>query len=291
MRFSKTELKALEQIGNGNKQVSTIAKVLKKSKSQMYRICEKLSEKGIVTIARGVIDPTKKTHVSLLLQIITEFPNLANRFSGTGLKIYMSILEPKTVAEIEKETKLHRTTIFKELCKGRNISLAYPEGRTYKINEKLWQKAKEFLKELKKYEELIDSRVPPSAIIYFKNEEEIIFSTREDLDATLTAFSVYEKYGIKLYNITQYFYLPKKELNKEEIFLHSVYVAEKDLHFWSLMYVALFYAKYRKKLSYIKHPIVENFDKIFDGQKIPGYPPLKEIQEKLEIYDIKLLDS
>ncbi len=288
MWFSKTELEVVSLMGNENKKVSEIAKALNISSSQVYRVGTKLKQKGIVSLRKGMLRPEMKTHVNMLLRIMSYTKNLATPLSGTGLKVYVALLEPKTVKEVEKETGLHKTTIAKKIREGRKISLLLMQDKKYRVNEKVWQNVRDCLMALKKYEESVDTRVPVNSTIYFKNEKEIVFSNKEELDAEETAFSVYEKYGIKLYNITYYFYLPKKELNKEDVFMHSLYVAEKDLDFRSLMYAALFYAKYRNELSGIKHQILNNFNKIFDGQKIPGYPPLKEIQEKLEIYDIKL---
>ena len=56
----------------------------------------------------------------------------------------------------------------------------------------------DFLEELKKYEDTTDERIPVSSIIYYKKDEEIVFSNKEELDAAKTAFSAYEEYGISI---------------------------------------------------------------------------------------------
>ena len=58
------------------------------------------------------------------------------------------------------------------------MSLLIIKKNTYKINESIWSDAKEFFIELKKYEGSIDNRVPVTSTIYFKNEEEILFSNK-----------------------------------------------------------------------------------------------------------------
>jgi hypothetical protein len=156
------------------------------------------------------------------------------------------------------------------------------------LNEKIWLDAKECLTEIKIYEKFIDSRVPINSEIYFKNNEEIIFSNKEIVDATQTAFSAYGEFGIKLLLITNYYHLPKKRLTREEVFKHSLYVVEKSMDTRELIFVALFYAKYHKELQHIKHLILDNLNKIFKGEKIPTYPTLQEIRDRAKIYHIKV---
>lgn len=287
MIFTQTELLVISELGQGNRRVSEIANALKISQSQVYRISQKLSDKGIVSLSEGTLQPEMRTHVTMLLNLLSRAPNLSVPLSGTGLRIYILLLEPKTTREIEKETGLHKTTVLQKIRQGRKMSLLLIENKTYRINEKVWPDAKECLTEIKRYDNSIDRRVPVSSVIYFKNEEEIVFSTKEDIDAEKTAFSAYEKFGIKLLLITNYYYLPKKHLTKEEVFRHSIYVAEKNQEIRYIIFVALFLAKY-KELSRMKHHIIENLNKVFSGEKIPGYPSLAEIKDRADIYNIEV---
>lgn len=286
MMFSKTELAMISQLGNGNKEVAGLAKALKISASQVYRIAQKLSQKGFLNLKEGILQPEMKTHVNMLLNILSGAVNLSSPLSGAGLEVYLSLLEPKTLKEVEKETGLHKTTVLKKINQGRKMSLLIVKDKTYEVNEKIWPDVREYLLELKKYEESVDSRVPVNSIIYFKNKEGIVFSIKEDFEAEKTAFSAYQKYGIKLLLITNYYYLPKRNLTKKEVFMHSIYVMEKSQDTRNLIFAALFLAKYKKELSGIKHPIVENLSKVFLGEKIPRYPSLAEIKARAGIYNI-----
>lgn len=288
MMFSKTELNMLSELGNGNKYMSEIAKSLKISASQSYRIAQKLIQKGIISLKKSILLPEMKTHVNLLLKMLSDAPNLIIPLSGTGLQIYLAVLEPKTIREIEKETGLHKTTALKKINQGRRMSLLIIKDRTFKVNEKLWPGVKEYLLELKKYEESVDMRVPVNSIIYFKNDYEIVFSNKEISDAEKTAFSAYERYGIKLLLITNYYYLPKKRLTKVEVFMHSLYVAEKSKDIRHLIFAALFMAKYRKQVAKITHQIADNLTKVLSGENIPGYPTLAEIKDRAGVYNIEV---
>ncbi|PIU30062.1 hypothetical protein COT07_02680 [Candidatus Woesearchaeota archaeon CG07_land_8_20_14_0_80_44_23] len=288
MRFSKTELGILKQVAEGNRRVKEIAKVLNKSKFQIYRSGQKLIEKGFVDLSDGFYEPIKSTPSTLLVQLLGEFPSAIEPLSDSGINILKCLFDAKTIKEIMQESGIKRTQVFKKIKQARGISLVRKIDEHYKLNEKIWSKAIEFLKELKKYEETNDQRVPGNSTIYFKNDDEIVFSNKETINATLTAFSAYKDYGIKLLLLKNYYYLPKKKLSMKEIFMHSLYAAKKEMAFQNLVFVALFYAKYKNELSGIKHVILENIDRSFEGKHIPGYPTLQEIKDRAEVYDIKI---
>lgn len=288
MRLSKTELKALEQIARGNKSIKGIAIAIKKSKVQIYRAVKQLAEKEFIQCSNGACKPERITHVTLLLQLLFKYPNIIKLLSNSGIDIFIAIIDQKTISEIMQETKLKRTIIFEKLKQAKQISLVTKQNKKYCLNEKIWPNAREFFIELKKYEEATDRRVPANSTIYYKNEKEIIFSTQEEVDAAVTGFSAYKEYGINILTPTIDYYLPKKKLTKEEVFMHSLHIAEKSKSIRNLTYVALFYLKFRKRLSMIKHKIIDNINSILKGQDIPGYPALNEIKEKAELYDIKL---
>ncbi|MBU4502250.1 MAG: hypothetical protein KKA79_06645, partial [Nanoarchaeota archaeon] len=65
-------------------------------------------------------------------------------------------------------------------------------------------------------------------------------------------------------------------------------ITEKEKTIRHLTYATLFYAKFKKDLSSIKHPLLEKIKITLKGKKIPEYPKLEELKEKAEMYDIKL---
>jgi len=285
MNLSSTELKVIEQIAKNNKSINLIAKFIKKSNKQVYRAVKKLKEIGFID---NSLEPIKSVHNNLLQQLILEYPSLISPLSNSGINIFASILEPKTIKEIIQKTGLKKGIIYKKFRIVKNISLVTKKNNKYALNEKIWPKLKDFFLELNKYEEIIDKRIPASSIIYFKNEKEIIFSNKEELNAALTAFSKYNQYNLKLLLPVYYYYLPNKELTKKEIFQHSLYIAEKEKSIRNLIYIALFYIKFKKELSKIKHEIINNINIILKGKSLLNYPTLKEIKEKAQIYDIRL---
>jgi predicted transcriptional regulator len=288
MKFSDTELQILRELALGKKDISELAKTLEKSEDQIYRSINNLIDKRFVSRSNRLLEPMKTIHTNLLLQLLSDYPNIITPLSNSGIKIYTALLGPKSVHELVEETGYNRAMIFRKLNLAINISMINKKNNKYALNKNLWSKLIEFLEALKKYEEMTDKRVPSNSIIYYKDNKEIIFSIKEEFDATPTGFSEYGKYSIKILLLTNYYYLPKKQLTKKQIFEHSLKITEKDRSIRNLIFIALFYLKYKNELSIIKHEIIESINLISEGNVIPGYPTLEEIKQRAEIYDIRL---
>ena len=285
MELSKGELLILEQIAKGNTSLKSIALALNKSEKQIYVYVKSLADKDFVLLLNGDIGPKRLVHVSLLLQILSKIPNLIPMLSGTGIPILMAMLKPVSIDHISRETGYKKTAIYEKLREANKRSLLKKNNSTFEINDKMWLELKEFLEETKKYESKTDERIPTSAIIYYKKDNEILFSSKENIDAVKTAFSSYDEYGIELITATNYYYLPRKRLTKDEILLHSIYIAEKENDVRDLIFIALFYAKFKNDIK-IDHKILTNLSLVSLGKNIKGYPSYQEIKDRAEVYNI-----
>jgi predicted transcriptional regulator len=289
MRFSQTDLKILEQLANGTKHIKHIAVAINKSDKQIYRSCQKLKNIDFISLTKGKIEPRKSTHITLLLQLLATYQNIIQHISGSGLQILIALVKPKTVEQIMMETGLKKSVIYDKIKQDINVSIVIQDkSHKYVINEKIWKNLKDFLEEYKKYEETTDIRVPANSTIYFKNDREIIFSNKGDQDAVLTGFSSYSNYGLKLLLPTNFYYLPKKTLSVQEIFLHSLYIIGKEKDSRYFMYASLFYLKFKHDFSTILHPTLKKIVRILNGKNIGEYPTLEELKEKAELYDITI---
>ena len=287
MELSKSEIVLLEQITNGNKAVKTLATALNKSGNQIYLTASKLAEKGFIRRLNGTLEPERTTHIALLLQIMTKMPNLAPVLADSGILILTTMLRPVTIPEIIDKTGLKRTAVYHKIWQAKRRNMVKKRGSTYELNERIWHRLREFLEELKRYETVIDERIPVGSIIHHKNDNEIVFSSREELDASKTAFSAYEEYGIEILTVTNYYYLPKKKLTKQDVLIHSLYLVDKEKSIRSLIFIALFYAKFKDELK-IKDPVLMNISAVLAGGEIEGYPKYPEIKDRAEVYGIEM---
>lgn len=287
MELTKAEILLLEQIAKGNKEVKSLALALNVKTRRIYTIIHNLEKKSFVEKFEKAVKPKEALHIKMLLELLVTYPNLNPAISESGIPILTALLKVSTIDEISQETGFKKTTIYSKLTEARKRSIVKKTKNRYKLNEKIWNKLIEFLVELNKYESMIDKRIPIGATIYYKKNEEIIFSSKEKIDAKKTAFSAYENYGIKILTIKNYYYLPKKELTKEDILKHSLLIAEKEKDISKLIFIALFYAKFKHELKN-KHEILVNINAVLAKGKINGYPSYQEIKERAELYDIKL---
>ena len=287
MKISKPEILLLEKMAKGNKTVKELAEALRKSEKQIYVTARKLAEKGFIRRLNGILEPERTVYIALLLQMMTKMPNLAPILSDSGIQILTATLKPVTIQEIIDETGLKRIAVYDKIWEAKRRSMVKKRGSTYELNERIWPEMKEFLEELKRYEATIDKRIPVSSIIYKKNDDEIVFSSREELDASKTAFSAYEEYGIKLLTATEYYYMPKRKLTKQDVLVHSLNVFEKDKDIRTLILVGLFYAKFKEEFR-IKDPVLMNLSAVLAGGEIKGYPKYQEIKDRAEVYGIEM---
>lgn len=286
MRFSKTELELLSKLSICES-VKDIAEALQLSRSQIYRNIAKLQEKEFLRLDNNEVRLEKKTHVVMLANLLSDAEKLAIPLSETGLHIYTELSTPKTLDQLIEKTGLHKTTILKKINQGRKMSLLIKDDRTYRINEKIWPKLIESLESYKEYQKSIDERIPIDSVIYYKTGTEIIFSNKKSMEATSTAFSAYERYGIKVKNLTNYYYLPIRKLSEKDILNHSLKIIETENTIQKKILTALFYLKYKNRFTGIKHPILENIKSVLKGKKIKNYPSKKEILDKAEVYNVK----
>jgi predicted transcriptional regulator len=289
MQLSQIELKTLEQIAQGNNIIKEIARNLNRDKSRLYRIKQELIGKDILRFSNGKLEPKRLTYIVILLQLLSKYPNLVSLLSGSGIPILTALLEFNTIKEIEENTDFEKSIIYRKIKQAILISVVIQtHKKTYALNKKIWNDLIRFLEELKKYDETTDPRIPINSTIYYKANEEIIFSNKSELKAELTGFSAYSQFGIKLLLPTNYYYLPKKPLSKKEIFTHSLYITQKETDIRNLTFIGLFYRKYRGELQKIRHPILDKIKLVLNGKNIEGYPTLEELKDKAEIYDIRL---
>lgn len=285
MHLSKTEILLLEQVAKGNKLVKSIALALKVKERRVYAIITNLVEKGFIRRINGDIEPEDTLHVKLFLQVLIDYPNVASVLSNSGLPILISLLKSLNIDEISDETGFKKTVIYTKISEARKRSILIKTHLSYRLNDKIWSKLIEFLTELNKYESITDTRIPASATVYYKKNKEIIFASKEETDAEKTAFSAYEKYGIKLLTVKNYYYLPKKTLTKEEILRHSLYIVEKEKNIRNLIFIALFYAKFKSEFK-IKQEILMNISAVLAKGTVKGYPSYQEIKDRAEVYGI-----
>ena len=159
------------------------------------------------------------------------------------------------------------------------------QGKAYlfSFNYIVWPELKDFVTSLQEYQVL--RLIPREALLIKNYGNSVLFKSLRLQDATFTSFSAYEDYGIELGLRDYYYTMPKRELSIQEVFIHSLDSAGE---FTQKLFCVLFYLKNRDKLQAIDHPMMKELKAVLQGEKIKGYPTLEDIEDRTDLYDIKL---
>ncbi len=278
------ELQLLQQLGEGRRTIAELAEALQKSPKQGQRIASALQQKGFLQQQRGRITLLRTPLLNLLLRLLATYPPLVDVLGNSGFPVLASLLEPKAVEEIILETGLRKSIIYQKLQAAERLNIVKIARKQYSINMAIWPDLAELLREYALWSATVDERLPADAMIYHKTKEQIIFSTREQLDLPKTAFSAYGQQGIPLFLPRNYYLFPSGTITRRDILQHSLYVVMKEKTIYHLLYLAIFYIKFKKTLIRFRHPLLESITQILQGKSLPGFPSLREIKEKMEVY-------
>jgi len=194
---------------------------------------------------------------------------------------------PKSLEALALETGIPGDTLYGYL-KGFlwvGIVSRSRQGKAYlfSFNYIVWPELKDFVTLLQEYQVL---RLVPREGLLIKNYgTSVLFKSLRPQDATFTSFSAYEDYGILLGLRDYYYTLPKRDLSIQEIFIHSLDSAWESSQ---KLFCVLFYLKNRDKLKAIDHPMMKDLKAVLQGERIRGYPTLEDIEDRTDLYDIKL---
>ncbi|MDD4251333.1 MAG: hypothetical protein PHX27_04045 [Candidatus ainarchaeum sp.] len=275
--FTKSEFEAL-RLFDDFENIDDLAKILKKSKSQAYRILQKLNKKNILDKGKLANLP----YLKKLVLLIRKNKKLVDLFSDSGLPILLQLLSSKKVSKVASILDLGEQTVYKTIFGARQIGLVITDGKKYMVNEENWFEGKELLSSLFEQEMSFDKRVPNNSIIYYKSESEIVFSTDEEVNASKTAFSAFDKGKVKFFPVTNYYVLPIQRLSVQKIYEHSVEVIKKDWDYRLLIILGIFVLRNGIRSDLIS----KNLFKVFAGVNVKGYPSTNDLNEKAKEYGI-----
>lgn len=291
INYSRSELHLLSEYSRGTDGIKDLSVKLKISITQTYRVIESLRKKNVVVLKNGKIVNENRTHIILLLNILRNSEDAYIPLSDRGMEIMMMMKEPVTMREIACGTGLNVSTVSRKIRQMSGLSMIVRDGMKYSLNYKVWNELSDLFSETEKYERNVDPRVPNGCEIYHSDERLAMFSSVSDVPFTKTAFSVFDKFGIKMYLAINYYTTENTDITVDKAFLHSLWVISK-YNDWKLKTMSLiFYVKNKKRLQNIRHPIKDEMDAIISGKEVKGWVPVKEMQERADMYGVKIIDN
>lgn len=290
MHLKENEVRALILITRSLEPVhpSGLQKELGLLKGSVSRIITSLQDIGLVERAAGEIllantpsaDAFKRLYYSHRASPLPEI------LSGRRVELLARLdRSPKGLETLAEETGISSDTVYYYLQGFLRLGIIsrFKEGKAYlySFNYILWQDLKDFITALLEYQVLL--LVPRSALLIKSYEDNVLFKSLRQQDATPTSFSAYKDYGILLGLRDHYYTGPSRELSIQEVFIHSLDSAED---YRQRLFCILFYLKNRDELKDVSHPMMKSIRAALRGEHIKGYPTREDIKEQAELYEI-----
>jgi len=220
--FTSGEMEVLSSISFGYDEIKQISEKTGKSIPQTYKAVASLHKKDTAHLSEGKVIPERKTHLTLLLDILRRSDYARVSLSGQGIDILGKLIEPKKVSEISSGLGLHQTSVSRKLRQLEAIGMVKNDGRSYIINDKLWPDLRPMINAYLEYYQVNDVRAPPGSKIYYSSGNMVLFEDNRISESSKTAFSKYDEYGIKFYTGTYFCISPPANVTLCDAFIHSL---------------------------------------------------------------------
>jgi len=275
--MKRLELELLKLLKKERK-FKEIVFLTKKSKSLISRALKQLMKKGLIRKIDNCYSVSANPKSILTLRVSAKYPNL---LIGKREIVLPFLQEKRSLSEIQALTGISLKQLLAYLKEFSSYGIVLKEGREYFLN-----------KEERDVFELARVLSLEEADIVWKRGKEKLKVSEELEEGSLTAFSAFPRFGIKVFLPKNYYYFPKKTLSKEEIFAHALVFASSVQE---LVLAAIFYAKLKGQMSENKVfslakkfgvvDKLEGIKKLLKGEE--SFVSYKEFMKKAEEYGIK----
>ena len=277
--FTEKELELLHHLSNGNDNVDKLSASMGISKPETYRAIRMLRSKDVLDDDKS-ITISKCAFAKRLFLIMSEGKGMSRFFSDKRLDVLMSLMKPKSLESISISTGLSQSYIRKVLSVQTKGGMVQNISGVYRINDDMYPKVRPFLESLSDHLEMFDARIPRTAEIIERRNDEVIYSVRGDTDDEPTGFSAFEEYGIKGFNLDRTYHTTVNEKpSMDKVFRDAFTIAEKENDWRLRMELMLFFEKNRKQL---KAPpgFLSIYNRIIAGHNESGWPSKDDLEDR-----------
>ena len=294
MLTNQLQVRVLAELAKGNNNYEKITKNLNISKSWLSEIITELEKKQFITKERQGLKLNINISEASFAQAIkhlfykVNYIDFENFLFGLKFRILScSLFSWKTSNEISNQLNVPVKSVRNTLSLLQNQGLITRESRTIMFNKKAWPELYAFLEKYRNFSQIQGN-------LLWKFEEEQIFEVLEEkqIQGSMTGFSRYNDFGITLFETKICCHLPKKDLSKEEIFIHSLLQID-DSRMTGL--AVIFFKKHKLKnpdelaVKYDCLDRLEDIKKIMQGKEAVMLPHISEqkLKDLMEVYNVK----
>lgn len=227
----RTEIKIIQALKQKPLRLKSLALEIDKSQSWTSELVNDLEDEGLVKTDTTI--SLADTYEADLLKKLSKRFDLKKLLAGKREDILRSLhSSQKTPSELEKEG-FAKSTVYEALSDLKEVGVILEEEEGYRIKDET-------------LDDLVKARTREPYLESFRNNEEMIIKTDEDTEGELTAFSAFERYGLRYFPSDNYFYQGNTPTEIENVLIHAVKFAENKKQ---MSMCGVFYLKREHTLS------------------------------------------
>jgi len=287
------EIRTLLALLTESRSVKQLAEVIGSTYVRASQITGQLLQRGFVTRTDGLISLADTAHATLFRKIATRY-DVEKLLNDSKEDVILALLSADDIRDIQRQTELSYWTVRRALNKIMETGVVKEEDRKYflagdedlKLFLRLW------------WEEKQRRLVEPYAEVIYASPDSILKRTSEGRSGkgSLTAFSVFNRYGVELHPIYGYYVQPERKLSIESVLVHAMVFSTNPVE---LTDCAVFYAKNRDMIDLRKVREIargfgvdglimdlENYIRNLTVLSPERFLPWDEFAEKARLYEV-----
>jgi hypothetical protein len=220
MELSK--VKALKLLVRGNLTVRELASSMGLSYPRAAAIVRELEGEGYCEKSRGrvVMAPNVK---GSFLKVLADRYDLEELFGGSSERMLLALSKPSSLEELRRKTGLAQSTTYQTLRRLMILGVVRKLDDIYALADD--QDLKAFLNMLEREREAVG--LEPYAILIRSNGFKLKkVPAGRQARGSLTAFSLFGRYGVEYESPHDYYLEPQKEVSIEEVLVHALAASE-----------------------------------------------------------------
>ena len=207
----RSEVKIIQNLIQEPLRLRSLASKIDKSESWTSELVSDLEEEGLVKT--DITISLADTYEADLLKKLSRRFDLEKIFAGKKEDILRSLhSDQKTISELENEG-FAKSTVYEALSDLKEIGVISEREEGYNIKDETLR-------------DLLKARTREPFLESHRTDGEMIIKTEEDLKERLTAFSAFDRYGLRYFPSENYFYRGNTPTEIENVLIHAVKFAD-----------------------------------------------------------------
>lgn len=203
----------------GRRSLKELRGDVRRSRVSVYLSIRKLKEFSLVKVEDGFVRLRDNDFTGYLHHLIHEDFDFETLI-GERLLVLQSLLDWKSIDQIAVECHTSQPSVYKYLKELK--PLVDQNNRRYRLKEGEWS----LIGFLKVMRDLSERTLEVFQV--WSSADGKLLKTKNSVNGSLTAFSRFSDFDVDYYPEFLYYYLPRKELMLEEVFVHSLRCADDE---------------------------------------------------------------